>query len=282
MLYVSQPLLHRVVCVDTAADPVVPILVAGSGRGGHSGDGGPATAADLDSPAGLSVASDGALLIADHFNDRIRRVAPDGTITTVSASLPLRRPRAVTVAADGALLIADTDGHRVWRLAPDGSTAEVLAGTGSPGFSGDGGPARHAAIGRPAALAVDRQGRLFLADPEHRRVRCVEPDGRIRTFAGTSYGGRPAAEGAAAASTDIGTPTGVALAGDGTVYLADPSGHRVLAIRVDGTVRVVAGGPSPVPVRDPRQVAAGPDGRLFIAQPGQRRITVIAPTSLDA
>ncbi|MCK9901901.1 hypothetical protein CC117_28525 [Parafrankia colletiae] len=148
---------------------------------------------------------------------------------------------------------------------------------------------RHTAIGRPAALAADRQGRLFLADPEHRRVRCVEPDGRIRTFAGTDYGGRPATEGAAAASTDIGTPTGVALAGDGTVYLADPSGHRVLAIRVDGTVRVVASAPGPapspgpvpvpVPVRDPRQVAAAPDGRLFIAQPGRRRITVIAPSS---
>lgn len=128
-------------------------------------------------------------------------------------------------------------------------------------------------------------------------MRCVELDGRIRTFAGTGYGGRPATEGATAASTDIGTPTGVALAGDGTVYLADPSGHRVLAIRVDGTVRVVASAPgpapspgpvpmamaippsSPVPVRDPRQVVAAPDGRLFIAQPGRCRITVIAPSS---
>ncbi|ONH57841.1 hypothetical protein CcI49_25750 [Frankia sp. CcI49] len=295
LLYVSQPLAHRVLRIDPAASPAarpvtgpvtgpdgapaVVAIVAGSGKAGLGGDGGPATAADLDSPAGLALAPDGSLLIADSFNDRIRRVRPDGTIITVATSVPLRRPRAVTVAADGTLLVADTDGHRVWRIDLDGS-AHVVAGTGSAGFSGDGGPAERAAIGRPVALATDAHGRLLVAVPEHRRVRRVGLDGRVETIAGTGYGGRPAADGGIATSTDMGTPTGLALSPDGTCYVADPSGERVLAVRPDGVVAVIASRPGVVPVRDPRQLAVGADGTLYIAQPGRNRVTVVAPAQL--
>ncbi|WP_157474344.1 hypothetical protein [Parafrankia sp. EUN1f] len=199
----------------------------------------------------------------------------------MATSVPLRRPRAVTVAADGTLLVGDTDGHRVWRIDLDGS-----AGTGSAGFSGDGGPAERAAVGRPVALATDTRGRLLVAVPEHLRVRRVGLDGldgldgRVETIAGTGYGGRPAADGGIATSTDMATPTGLAPAPDGTFYVADPSGDRVLAVRTDGVVAGTAQQPGVVTVRDPRQVAVGADGTLYIAQPGRNRVTVVRPARL--
>ncbi|WP_049796099.1 protein kinase [Frankia sp. EAN1pec] len=300
-LYVSQPLAHRVLRVDAAdaapgttkGGPPRPTasrvtafqvtasqtVVAGTGKAGRAGDGGPATAAELDNPAGLAVTEDGTLLIADCFNDRIRRVDPDGTITTVPTPAALRRPRAVTTGPGGVLLIADTDSHRVWRLGP-GETARVIAGTAEPGYSGDGGPATRAAIGRPQSLAVDGAGRLLIADPDQRRIRRVDHAGRIGTMAGTAYGGRPAADGAPATGTDVGTPTGLAVGPDGTVYLADPAGDRVLAIHPDGRVAVAAARSGEVPVLDPKQVAVGPDGTLYIAQPGRHRITAVAPAYL--
>jgi serine/threonine-protein kinase len=137
------------------------------------------------------------------------------------------------------IYIADADNYRIWRLDPSGS-AQVVAGSGWPGFSGDGGPAILASTGRVRALAVDDRGGLLVADPDHRRVRRVDRAGRIDTLAGVAYGGRPATEATSAAGADVGTPTGLAVGPDGTVYLADPSHGRVLAIGPGDTVRVVA------------------------------------------
>lgn len=270
---VSQPLAHRIIRISPDGTTTV---VAGTGKAGHAGDGGPATAAELDSPAGLALAPDGTLFVADRFNDRIRRIRADGLIDTVPTGSPLRRPRAVAVDRAGVLYIADTDNHRVWRVTPDG-TAEVVAGSGTPGYSGDGGPAIVASIGRPQALAVDGPGTLLIADPDARRIRRVDPSGRIETYAGLAYGGRPATGASLAPGTDVGTPAGLAVGPDGTVYVADPSQDRMLAVEPDGMVRVLAGPAGQVRLVDPRQVAVADDGTVHVAQPGQHRVTVVRP-----
>ncbi|WP_261570349.1 hypothetical protein [Frankia gtarii] len=286
-LFVSQPLLHRVSRVNpeflldlarTGAPGNDPdqgtSVVAGTGKAGRGGDGGPAFDAELDSPAGIAVGPDGSLFITDSFNDRLRRVSPDGRIETVSAVSGLRRPRSVTVDGDGVIHLADTGNHRVWRLDPDGA-ARVVAGSGIPGHFGDGGPAIHASLSGPQAVAVDAQGRLLVADQEHRRIRRVDAGGRIETIAGTAYGGRPASAGWPARATDIGAPTSLAVGPGGVVYLADSVHNQVLALRDDGSLRVLASRSGPVVVADPRQVAVGPDGTVYVAQPGRHRITII-------
>ncbi len=164
------------------------ITVAGRGIRGYGGDGGPAVDALLDSPCGLALDGEGNLYIADRMNHAIRKVTPAGLITTVAGTgLPgaggdggpatqarLNHPLGVAVDRQGNLYIADTDNHRVRKVNPEG-IIETIAGDGSPGFSGDGGPARQARLRYPAALAVDAAGNVFVADQDNHRVRQLVP-----------------------------------------------------------------------------------------------------------
>jgi DNA-binding beta-propeller fold protein YncE len=160
--------------------------VAGT-TAGLSGDGGPATAAQLLLPTGVAATADGGFLIADMGNDRVRRVSPTGTITTVAGTTgglsgdggpatvaQLRGPRTVAVTADGGFLIADTENHRVRRVSPTG-TITTVAGT-TQGLSGDGGPTTAAQLFRPHGLAVTADGGFLIADTENHRVRFVDAD----------------------------------------------------------------------------------------------------------
>ncbi|MBI1789964.1 MAG: hypothetical protein HYR60_20735 [Acidobacteria bacterium] len=145
--------------------------VAGTGTAGFAGDGGPALAAQLDTPRGIALDAAGNLYIADTNNHRIRKAGLDGIISTVAgAASPLRFPRAVVVGPDASLYIADSGNHRIVKVAPSGEPA-TLAGTSVAGFSGDGGPALAAQFSSPAALALDSQGNLYVADQMNHRVR---------------------------------------------------------------------------------------------------------------
>ncbi|MER7625352.1 RICIN domain-containing protein [Streptomyces sp. NPDC126503] len=160
--------------------------VAGTGTPGFSGDGGPATAAELNGPYGVAVDGAGALYITDAENHRVRKVAGDGTISTVAGtgtdgfsgdggpatSAKLDFPLSVVADSTGTLYISDHNNHRVRRVAGDG-TISTVAGTGSDGFSGDGGPATSAELNYPFGLAVDRVGALYIADYVNNRVRKV-------------------------------------------------------------------------------------------------------------
>src|SRR5690242_1075645 len=117
--------------------------IAGDGFPGSRGDGGPALAARLNTPYGVAVDVAGNLFIADLGNNRVRRVSPDGVITTVPGTDKLLAPRNVALDAAGTLYISEFGGHRVWRLRSDG-VLESVAGNGIPGFAGDGGAARTA------------------------------------------------------------------------------------------------------------------------------------------
>ena len=192
--------------------------VAGTGEAGLSGDGGPAIVARLDSPAGVAALPDGGFLIADSGNDRIRRVAPDGTIDTVAGGgtaesaddgaatdAVLNGPTAV-VGTGADFVVADTYGSRV-RAVSFGRITTV-AGTGNPGFGGDGGPGDQAGVSYPSGLALQPDGTLLVADKGNQRVRRLSPRGLITTVAGsgeTGYGGDGPATAAPLAS-----PAGVA------------------------------------------------------------------------
>jgi serine/threonine-protein kinase len=168
--------------------------VAGT-TGGFAGDGGPATAARLDDPAGISVAADGTIYFADSNNERVRKIATDGTITTVAGDgrkaskgdngpateASLADPEGVLVDGGGDVFVAEGEGDRVRVITSDG-TIWAYAGTGEPGNGGDGGRAEEATLSdvdNPGGLAMDDQWNLYISSGD--RIRVVDPAGRIST-----------------------------------------------------------------------------------------------------
>lgn len=203
-------------------------VVAGNGHDGFSGDGGPATQAQLDRPSGVAVGSDDTVFVSDTANHRIRRVNADGTIDTLAGTgqpgfsgdggpasdAQLDTPSGLAVTGDGALLVADTGNNRVRRISR-GGTITTVAGIGTPGFSGDGGQAADAQLSRPAAVAVSPDRTLFVADTGNGRVRRVLRDGTIATVA-----------------ADLSDPEGVAAAED-VVWASDTGAGRVTRVGPD-------------------------------------------------
>lgn len=214
--------------------------VAGSislGPGTSTGDGGPATSAQLLAPAGVAVDSFGNLYIADQGNSAVRLVA-NGNISTLGTSdanpLKLKTPAGVAVDASGNLFIADKGNHRIVERTPAGIWS-VVAGTGASGFSGDNGPATKAMLSFPAAVAVDAAGQLYIADTLNSRIRLVTTAGIITTIAGT---GRPSysGDGGPATNAALYDPPGVAVDTSGNVYVADANNERVRLLQVVPTV----------------------------------------------
>jgi sugar lactone lactonase YvrE len=216
--------------------------VAGTGMYGFSGDGGPATNAQLKSPFGVAVDSVGNLYIADPYNHRVRKVSVSGVITTVAGTGPsgfwgdgeaatdaqLSFPSGVAVDGAGNLYIADTGNSRV-RVVSLG-TISTKAGTGVEGFSGDGGPAVDAQLFQPLGVAVDAAGNLYVVDLLANRVRKVSVSGVITTVAGsgsTGIVGGFSGDGGPADNARLGNPGGLAVDTAGNLYIADSANHRV-------------------------------------------------------
>ena len=184
-VYVASPLSQNVWKISPSGAKT---LVAGPsvGRAGFSGDGGLATSALLSFPNGLAFDGDGNLFISDSNNNRIRRVSPEGIITTVAGigtagfsgdggpatSAQLRYPLGIQLDANGNLFIADAHNNRIRKVTPAGIITTV-AGDGTDGFGGDGGPAESAQLNYPTSIALDGAGNLFIADYYNNRVRKV-------------------------------------------------------------------------------------------------------------
>jgi sugar lactone lactonase YvrE len=182
-LYIADSGNHRVRKIT--ADGKIS-TVAGTGAANFSGDGGPATAAGLNYPRGVSVDSTGILYIADCNNHRVRKITADGKISTVAGtgaanfsgdggpatSAQLSSPVGVVVDSAGILYIADCNNHRVRKITADGKISTV-AGTGAAKFGGDGGPAASAQLSSPHGVAVDCVDTLYISDYANHRVRKV-------------------------------------------------------------------------------------------------------------
>ena len=256
-LYLSDTGNHRVRKISTSGFITT---LAGTGVAGFSGDGGPATAAQLNLPYGLAADLAGYVYVADLNNDRVRRIGPDGVITTVAGngirgssgdggaatSAPLLTPRNVVVDAAGNFYFSEFDGHRVRKVTPGGIISTV-AGTGVAGFSGDGFPAVNAQLDFPAGLAVDRLGALYIADSQNHRVRKILAGGIISTV----LGGSP--------STALGTPVAVAVDMAGTLYVADISYADVHSYTGAGAWTILPG------LSAPHDLALDLSGVLYVA-----------------
>lgn len=222
--------------------------VAGDGFPGFRGDGGPASAARLNTPYGIVADPTGTLYIADLGNNRIRKVTPDGAITTVPGTESLVAPRNVAVDLAGTLFISEFGGARVWRIRA-GGVLETVAGTGTAGFAGDGGPAPAAQLSYPAGLALDAAGNLYIADSSNHRIRKVA-GGVITTVLGT---GVPGAD----VPTQLNLPTSVVVDRSGNLYVGDSGNQRVQQLMVAGTINTLPG--------SGRDLALDSAGNLFIA-----------------
>ena len=227
--------------------------VAGSATAGSGGDGGPATSATLNAPSGTGILSDGSILIADANNNRVRKVAPNGTISTVAGtgaagffgddgaatSATLSFPFDIAVAPDDSYLIADLDNHRVRRVSPAGIIT-TFAGTATAGLDGDGGAAKDAQLNKPAGVAFTADGGVLIADSGNHRVRRVQPGGTISTAAGDGFA-RFGGDGNPATAASLNTPTRVAVAPDGAFLIADRLNHRVRRVSSSNVISTIAG-----------------------------------------
>ena len=285
-LYVVDARNHQVLRLDAAGKLTI---IAGTGRQGFAGDGGPAIAAELNTPSGVAVDSAGNVFIADTGNQRVRRIAmADGTIATVAGSglagfigdnglavaAALRQPTAIVVDGSGALYVADSGNHRVRRVLSNGTIA-TIAGNGQEGDAGDGSTALAASFGTISGLAVTSGGQLLIADAEAHRVRTVNADGTVAAYStGTLRMRRPA---------------GLA-ADDSAVYVADAALHTIGAAGADGASMLAGtgeqggfrvGGPLQTPLDTPGAVAPGQRGMLAIADAHNHQVQQVQTASLN-
>jgi sugar lactone lactonase YvrE len=185
-LYIADQSNHRVRRLDL--DTGIITTVAGTGEAGYSGDGMPAHEAALSGPSGLAIGADGTLYIADTFNGRIRKVDVETSVMTTVAgdgseyryqgnphefSTSLSRPYGIAIEADGHLLVTDSDSHLIRRWHRQKKIITRVAGSGSAGYSGDGGLPLESCLNYPFGLAVDHQGNIYIADTFNHRIRMI-------------------------------------------------------------------------------------------------------------
>ncbi len=231
--------------------------LAGNGSAGSSGDGGPATAAQLNSPTASVVDAAGNLYLADQNNNVVRRVAAGtGVVTTFAGngtggytgdngpatSAQLRYPSGMTLDGAGNLYIADTGNYVVREVTMATGTITTIAGTGTFGLSGDGGPAISAQFAGPTALAFDGAGNLYVADQSNSRIRQVAAKtGVITTVAGSQQSGY-SGDGGPATSAQLNLPNGVAADSGGNLYIADSFNNVIRKVNAsNGIISTVAG-----------------------------------------
>lgn len=242
-LYISDSGNHRVRRINV--DGTI-TTIAGTGTGGFSGDSGPAAAAQLNYPRGLTFDASGNLYIADSSNQRIRKVDTTGRITTVAGNgIPgfggdggaatgasLAYPYGIQMNGEE-LFIADSNNHRVRKVS--GGNISTVAGNGTAAFTGDGGAPTTASLNFPRSIAFDSADNLYIADTSNFRVRIVS-GGTITTFAGSADGF--AGDGGPAASARLNDPYGIAIDSWDNLYIADTDNNRIR--KVEATTHIIS------------------------------------------
>jgi sugar lactone lactonase YvrE len=292
-LYIADTYNDRIRKVKLSTGIIT--TVGGMGSAGYNGDGIAATIAALYDPTGVAVDASGNFYIADSLNNRIRKVTiSSGLITTVAGSAAagyggdggaataavLNDPRGIAVDATGDLFIADYANARIREVYASTAKIATVAGSGSAGYSGDGGAATAAAISKPQGVAVDAAGNLYIADSGNNRVREVShASATIATFAGGFLG-----DGGAATAAILAAPADAAVDSSGDIFIADTNDNRVREVnRATGAITTVAGnggagyggdnGQATAAMLDaPDAVALDSAGNLYIADSGNNRV----------
>jgi sugar lactone lactonase YvrE len=253
------------------------------------GDGGLATQAVLDRPAGLAVDANANVLVTEHDSHRVRRVDTGGVISTIinkdgvndsaadgqpAINSPLKQPTGVSVDAKGDVLVADALDHRLLIVDATGLIRTLAGVKNTPGFAGDGGPATSALLDTPLRMALASDGTVYLTDFNNNRVRKIGPDGTINTFVGN--GG------------ELNQPSGVVFDSSGNLYVADFGNNRVVRVDPNAGVTLIAGNGTPGYLGDngqagaaelngPTDVAFASDGGLLIVDQQNSVVRYVAP-----
>lgn len=279
-LYVADSDNHRIRRVDVSGTITT---IAGTGGQGYRGDGGPATEAALSEPHGVSVDSAGNIYVADSGNGVVRKVGPDGTISTVAGIRPetsdspsgpgnglrIGFPRALAIGPSGEVYVSDSYGDTILRLDAAGTVAK---------FVGRGQPDLH----QPGGAALDASGNVYVADRSRHRILKIDTAGVAVTAAGSGEPGN-SGDGGPAVAAAFSFPSDVAVGDDGALYIADTGNSQIREVNSSGTVTTVAGtgkrgfggdgGPATRARFDsPVAVATGPGGAIYIADSGNHRI----------
>jgi DNA-binding beta-propeller fold protein YncE len=315
-LFAILPLALAVGCTD---EDIVPTAVdcphtsgtictvAGNGVAGDGADRKLPTETMLYDPSDIAFAPDGALVIVDWNNHRIRTVQADGTLKIVAGvgeltpalgtdevTDRLNHPTDVTFDPQGRMVIAAWHNSRIKRLDPATGTLEDIAGTGGRSYGGDNGPALMAILNLPASVLYDPAGNLLVSDQANQRIRKIDPTTNIiTTVAGTGEKGF-AGDGGPAAQAKFSLPVGqrghpaahITRSAAGDLYLADTDNNRIRRIDPAGMVSTVAGtgvagaenpeGPAlQAQLEHPVDVAVGPDAALYIADTENNCVRVI-------
>ncbi len=258
-MYIADRVNHRVRMVR---DGII-TTVAGNGASGFGSDGVLATNTSLYAPYGVTILpTTGELVIADTYNHRIRKVDSNGIISTVAGtgkqtgeagaplgdngpatSATLNTPYSIIANSDGEIIIADLVNYRIRKIDTSG-VITTIAGTGTVGATGDNGPATSAQVGEIRGLAINSVGDLYLADQTNHCIRKVFGYSQIiinvAGFCGTNSGGYWMDD-VPATTTNLKTPTGVAVSSDGEIVIADRGNHRVRKVTIDAKMNTMMG-----------------------------------------
>ena len=274
---------------------------AGNGQQGHRGDGGKATEAQLDNPFGVVRGPDGAIWFCEYSGQRIRRVAQDGTISTIAGNgiagysgdggpamlASFNLPHEIRFDRAGDLYIVDMNNHAVRSINIKNGTISTLAGTGKPGYSGDGGPATKAQFDKPHSLQFGPDGSLYVCDIGNHVIRCIDMETKtISTFAGT---GKPGVtpNGAPIKNTPLKGPRSIDFDRHGNLWLATREGNQVFRFDLKAnTIHHVAGtgqngftgngGPAKeAALKGPKGIALDADGNVWLADTESHSVRMI-------
>ena len=227
--------------------------VAGTGAAGYSGDGGPAIDAQLLNPTSVAYDRTGNLYLTDFGNHRVRKIDQDGKISTIAGTgtagysgdggpavnAEMNGPYSVAVDWDGNLFIAEINNHLVRKVDTNG-VISTIAGTGTAGFSGDGGPAAAAQLNTPFCADVDSNGIIYIADTANHRIRKLDLNGEISTFAGTGTAGFSGDNGPGA-NAMLNSPRWLTLSEADFLYIADTGNNRIRRMNSSGAIVTYAG-----------------------------------------
>ncbi len=299
-LYIADTINNRIRLVSP--DEIIS-TVAGNGTFKFGADGGPATSALLNIPASVALDAARNLYIADQVNHRIRKVNPDGIISTVAGNgergfsgdggpatdAKLNFPLGVAVDVTGNFYVADRFNNRIRMISPD-VIISTVAGNGERGFSGDGGLAIDAELNLPSGVAVGTAGNLYIADANNHRIRKVGSDVTITTKAGNGERGF-SGDGGLAIDAELNLPRGVAVDATGNLYIADANNHRIRKVGSDVTITTKAGNGErgfsgdgglaiDAELNLPRGVAVDATGNLYIADTINNRIRLVSPDEI--
>jgi sugar lactone lactonase YvrE len=273
--------------------------IAGTGIAGFSGDGGPATAAKLNSPYSIAIDVAGNMYIGDFNNQRVRKINTSGIITTIAGngtggyggdggpatSAMLWNPGFLNVDGAGNVYVSDNQNQRIRKINIITGIITTVAGNGTVGYSGDGGLATSARLCYPNGVFVDNPGNIYIGDAANNVIRKVNTSGIISTIAGTGVGGF-SGDGGPATAAKLNIPQCIYVDDLGNILFTDSDNDRVRKISTSGIITTIAGTgvagysgdgglATAAQLNGPDGVVVDPAGKIYIAEAFNNRIRMI-------